>query len=67
MFDYLVKEIGYTPASAQRRIDAARMMQQVPELGNKIENGTLKLTQVSPGSAGPQTCQERKQNSAFAK
>ncbi|MBK7961924.1 MAG: hypothetical protein IPK04_12450 [Bdellovibrionales bacterium] len=23
------------------------MMQQVPELGNKIENGTLKLTQVS--------------------
>ena len=47
LFDYLVREIGYTPASAQRRIDAARMMQQVPELGNKIENGTLKLTQVS--------------------
>ncbi|MBK7961227.1 MAG: HNH endonuclease [Bdellovibrionales bacterium] len=47
LFDYLVREIGYTPASAQRRIDAARMMQQVPELGSKIENGTLKLTQVS--------------------
>ena len=27
LFDYLVREIGYTPASAQRRIDAARMMQ----------------------------------------
>ena len=47
IFDYLVKLIGYTPASAQRRIDAARMMQQVPELGRKIESGSLKLTQVS--------------------
>jgi hypothetical protein len=47
LFDYLVQLIGYTPASAQRRIDAARMMQQVPELGSKIENGSLKLTQVS--------------------
>jgi lactam utilization protein B len=47
LFDYLVKLIGYTPASAQRRIDAARMMQQVPELGSKIENGSLKLSQVS--------------------
>ncbi|MBK7960342.1 MAG: HNH endonuclease [Bdellovibrionales bacterium] len=47
LFDYLVKLIGYTPASAQRRIDAARMMQQVPELGSKIEDGSLKLSQVS--------------------
>ncbi|MBL7670817.1 MAG: HNH endonuclease [Bdellovibrionaceae bacterium] len=47
LFDYLVKLIGYTPASVQRRIDVARMMQQVPELGSKIENGSLKLTQVS--------------------
>ena len=47
LFDYLVKLIGYTPASAQRRIDAARMMLQVPELGGKIEDGSLKLTQVS--------------------
>ncbi|MBK7963781.1 MAG: HNH endonuclease [Bdellovibrionales bacterium] len=47
LFDYLVTLIGYTPASAQRRIDAARMMQQVPEVGSKIENGSLKLSQVS--------------------
>jgi hypothetical protein len=47
LFDYLVKMIGYAPASAQRRIDAARMMQQVPELGKKIEEGSLKLTQIS--------------------
>ncbi|MBK7963685.1 MAG: HNH endonuclease [Bdellovibrionales bacterium] len=47
LFDYLVKLIGYTPASAQRRIDVARMMQHVPELGSKIENGSLKLSQVS--------------------
>ncbi|MBL7672283.1 MAG: HNH endonuclease [Bdellovibrionaceae bacterium] len=47
LFDYLVTLIGYTPASAQRRIDAARMMQQVTEVGSKIENGSLKLSQVS--------------------
>jgi hypothetical protein len=47
LFDYLVKIIGYAPASAQQRIDAARMMQQVPELGMKIEEGSLKLTQIS--------------------
>jgi hypothetical protein len=47
LFAYLVTLIGYAPASAQRRIDAARMMQQVTELGKKIEEGRLKLTQVS--------------------
>jgi hypothetical protein len=47
LYDYLVQGIGYTPASAQRRIDAARLMQQVPDLGIKIESGSLKLTQVS--------------------
>jgi hypothetical protein len=40
LFAYLVTLIGYSPASAQRRIDAARMMQQVPELGKKIEEGS---------------------------
>jgi hypothetical protein len=47
LFEYLVKEIGYSPASAQRRIDGARLLNQVPELGEKIKEGGISLTQVS--------------------
>lgn len=47
MYEYLVQGIGYSAASAQRRIDAARIMAQVPELGIKIEQGAVNLSQLS--------------------
>ncbi len=47
LFDYLTKELGYSAGSAQRRIDSARLLRQVPELGNKIEDGSINLSQVS--------------------
>ena len=47
LFEYLVKEMGYSNGSAQRRIDAARLMIQVPGLGKKIEQGCVKLSQVT--------------------
>jgi len=47
LFEYLVKEIGYCPASAQRRIDAVRLMEQVPVLGYKIASGSVSLSQVA--------------------
>lgn len=47
LFDYLTKGIGYSAGSAQRRIDSARLLRQVPDLGNKIEEGKLNLGQVS--------------------
>ena len=47
LFDYLVKEIGYSAGAAQRRIDAARLLQVVPELSLQIEAGTLHLSQIS--------------------
>jgi ribosomal protein L12E/L44/L45/RPP1/RPP2 len=47
LFDYLTKELGYSAGSAQRRIDSARLLRQVPNLGNKIEDGRLNLSQVS--------------------
>lgn len=47
LFEYLVEEIGYAPAVAQRRIDAARLMQQIPELKEKLETGAVNLTQIS--------------------
>ena len=47
LFEYLVEEIGYSEGSAQRRIDAVRAMRLIPEIGNRIETGSLHLVQVS--------------------
>lgn len=47
LFDYLTKHIGYSAGSAQRRIDAARLMGEVPEVKTKIEQGKINLTQLS--------------------
>src|SRR5262249_21528319 len=47
LFTFLTVELGYTPASAQRRIDAARLSMEIPELKEQIKSGELNLTQVS--------------------
>jgi hypothetical protein len=47
LFDYLTRHLGYSAGSAQRRIDAARLMKDVPELSEKLESGSLNLSQVS--------------------
>ncbi len=39
LFDYLVKGHGYSEGSAQRRIQAAKLLRVIPEVGNKIEDG----------------------------
>jgi hypothetical protein len=50
MYDFLVKELGYGEGSAYRRIQAARLLAQVPELGKKIEAGALNLTHITEAS-----------------
>ena len=47
LFAYLTEEFGYTPASAQRRIDAARMSVELPQIQEDLKAGVLNLTQVS--------------------
>ena len=47
LYDYLVLDYGYSPASAQRRIDAARLMQEIPEVLENIKDGSLNLSQIS--------------------
>lgn len=47
LFDYLTKAVGYSNASAQRRIDAARLLSEIPDLATKIQSGELKLNQIS--------------------
>jgi len=47
LFAFLTEHIGYTAASAQRRIDAARLLVSVPEIKTDVQNGRLNLSQVS--------------------
>ncbi len=46
LFAYLSESVGYSPASAQRRIDAARLLNEIPSLSEKIESGEIHLTQA---------------------
>lgn len=47
MIDYAVKELGYSHAAAGRRIQGARMLKQFPEIEDKIQNGTLSLSNIN--------------------
>lgn len=47
LFDYLVQGVGYSEGSAQRRIDAARLLKEIPDIAVKIQSGEIKLNQIS--------------------
>lgn len=47
LFAYLTEGIGYSEGSAQRRIDAARLLKEMPEVAERLRTGDLKLTQVA--------------------
>jgi hypothetical protein len=47
LFSFLTDGLGYAVASAQRRIDSARLLDAVPELMEDLKSGALNLTQVS--------------------
>ena len=47
VFDWLVRDLGYSESAAYRRIQAARVLRAVPEAAAKIESGALALTTLS--------------------
>ena len=47
LFEYAVKELKYSEGQAGRRIQAMRLIQEIPEIEEKIENGSLNLINVS--------------------
>ncbi len=47
LFDYVTRELGYCAASACRRIDAMRLLKELPALEGKIQNGALTLSAVA--------------------
>lgn len=46
LYEYLVKEMGYSGSSAMRRLEAARLLKEVPVLAEKIQEGSVNLSQI---------------------
>lgn len=46
LFEYLTRELGYSESSAYRRMQAARLFREIPDVKDKIESGDLKLNQI---------------------
>ena len=46
MFEYAVKELGYSEDAAYRRINAMRLVKELPQLESKIADGTLSLSNI---------------------
>jgi 5-methylcytosine-specific restriction endonuclease McrA/DNA-binding NarL/FixJ family response regulator len=47
LFDFLVRDYGYSPGAAMRRVDGARLLRELPDVKEKIERGTLTLSQAN--------------------
>lgn len=47
LFAYLTRRAGYSDGAAQRRIDAARLLNKIPEVANAIGEGRIHLSQVA--------------------
>jgi len=47
IFDWLVKDLGYSESAAYRRMQAARVLLAVPNVACKLESGELGLTVLS--------------------
>jgi hypothetical protein len=46
LFEYIVKELGYAEDAAYRRMNAMRLVQEMPELENKIASGNISLSNI---------------------
>jgi hypothetical protein len=47
MFQYMTEHLKYSPGSAIRRLDAAKIAKEPPEVLTELQTGNLNLSQVS--------------------
>ena len=47
LFDYAVRELGYSEGAAYRRIKAMKLCQDLPETANRLQSGRLSLSAAS--------------------
>lgn len=46
IYEYLVKELNYSGSAAMRRLEAARLLKAVPAVAERIQEGSLNLSQI---------------------
>ena len=59
LFEYLTTGIGFSAASAQRRIDAARLMRQIPEVAEQLNSGAVSMVQLGKIQAAGRLLKKR--------
>lgn len=47
LFEYVVKELGYSESAAQRRISAMRLLKTMPEFKEEVQEGALSLSTLA--------------------
>lgn len=47
LYEYCLRVLKYSEGQASRRVNASRLLKEVPEIIEKIEAGTLNLTQIN--------------------
>ncbi|MBC7467423.1 MAG: HNH endonuclease [Bdellovibrio sp.] len=47
MFSYLTKRLGYSESAAYRRLQSARLLKAVPSVAEKLEHGSINLSQLT--------------------
>lgn len=47
MMEYTMKELGYTEPAAGRRVQASRMLKDIPSIEKKIKDGSLSLSNLN--------------------
>ena len=47
LFEYAVKELGYSHSAAYRRIKSIRLCRDIPQVASRIKTGSLNLTTAS--------------------
>lgn len=51
LFDYVTSKLGYSAGAAYRRVQAARMLAEIPEIEAKIQGGLLNLTHITDAAS----------------
>lgn len=65
LFEFCTKELGYSNGAAQRRIQAMRLMKEVPEVQEKIQSGQISISSAAQIQSFLQL--EKKEDHAYTK
>ncbi len=59
LYEWLIGVFGYSESAAYRRIQAARLLREVPQAGEKLESGEVSLTSLAKAQSAIKACEKR--------